>query len=474
MKLKNYTEARRIPGTWIAAAVLLTIVVTLLALVSVVVAAGTLFLAVVTVIAVQAPRALAPTMLALAIAASTGVGVRYFPEGYGYSTLRFLTAAIALILLLYAFPKAIELVTRELFLLVFVAWSALSLSWSSAPEVSISLMGTILAALAIGLLLALHDPGLVVRLLFWVASALIGISIILIFIAPPLGFVSTWRPGEGTVLRAVGVFPWNSDFGILGAIVAVLATGLWITTRKSGYVIGVAVGLAATVLSASATAILCSVSAIFVSVIVGVRRVRLFFAIAGLVALVGFLVIGSDSLSAQIFNGVGRSSDLTGRTAIWPVAQDIIGASPWFGYGIGSAPDMSSLLGFDVGHAHSGYLQILLEVGIVGAAVFFTGVVFAGVRVVRGGNPVAAGVLTLFLVSNIANNYLMYAGVVVVLYGWVAFSSVSVKSLRSSVNWVDFRFPARRTGVSFGARPTRISNRPADTRRGYFADTFIH
>jgi O-antigen ligase len=99
-----------------------------------------------------------------------------------------------------------------------------------------------------------------------------------------------------------------------------------------------------------------------------------------------------------------------------------------FGYAIGAGPDLSQYLGFSA-HAHNGYLQLLLELGYVGAFLFGGSLIFAIVRVIRSRDTVLAGVLTVFVVANFANNFLISPHLAVILYAWCAVASMKPASV---------------------------------------------
>jgi exopolysaccharide production protein ExoQ len=75
----------------------------------------------------------------------------------------------------------------------------------------------------------------------------------------------------------------------------------------------------------------------------------------------------------ELLRLVERDSTFTGRTQIWPVVQDVISTRPWLGQGWGGvwgqAPlhwQISRSVGFDVPHAHNGYLDVQVQVGAIG------------------------------------------------------------------------------------------------------------
>jgi len=75
---------------------------------------------------------------------------------------------------------------------------------------------------------------------------------------------------------------------------------------------------------------------------------------------------------------LGRDTTLSGRTAIWAQVVYAIGLQPWFGYGYdafwrgmtGPSLKINSSVHFVVLHAHNGFLEICLELGLVGLVLF--------------------------------------------------------------------------------------------------------
>jgi exopolysaccharide production protein ExoQ len=83
-----------------------------------------------------------------------------------------------------------------------------------------------------------------------------------------------------------------------------------------------------------------------------------------------------------IAEAAGRSSTLTSRIPMWKEVLNAIGRHPWWGYGydvfwVEWSRDLQKVLyvlsGWRPPHAHNGYLDILLSVGIVGLLIFFGG-----------------------------------------------------------------------------------------------------
>src|SRR5439155_26444451 len=104
---------------------------------------------------------------------------------------------------------------------------------------------------------------------------------------------------------------------------------------------------------------------------------------AGLV--VCFVLFGMDT---GIFTDLmGRSKDLTGRTDLWRSVGSMILARPLLGYGFSGFWRGASLesfavenyVGWSPTYSHNGYLEILLNLGLAGTALF-TVFIWQGLR----------------------------------------------------------------------------------------------
>jgi exopolysaccharide production protein ExoQ len=89
------------------------------------------------------------------------------------------------------------------------------------------------------------------------------------------------------------------------------------------------------------------------------------------------------------FSGIfGRDLTLSGRTAIWAQVAPFIARRPLAGYGFdafwrglaGPSLQISAAVHFVVEHAHNGFLEILLELGVLGLALFLLSWIRAAIR----------------------------------------------------------------------------------------------
>lgn len=99
--------------------------------------------------------------------------------------------------------------------------------------------------------------------------------------------------------------------------------------------------------------------------------------IAGYVAAgCAVIILGIDltAFATEALGLIGRDTSLSGRDVLWHIAIDQIKDNPWIGNGLyagwtQSAKDILFVIKGEngvVNHAHNGYLQLLLDLGVVG------------------------------------------------------------------------------------------------------------
>lgn len=366
---------------------------------------------------------------AAAVLGSAGAGVRYLAGGdvnTGYSLLRYGVAGLVAVLALILLAKVLSRLGRESWLAALMVFAVLSLLWS--PVVSVSASSVIVWASAIvlgGALSAYGDTDRAGKLILTTLSIGAALSAALIALPGSLGTVPAKRPDGQIIEMPVGLFAWNSELGYVAGVAAVLAFAYWQKERRARFFWLAGLMFAITVYSDSATSVLAAVVGAGASLWAN-PRLRGLILLAGSAVVVLSLTGGIAALQDWVLGLVGRSTDLTGRSNIWNIVLGLSSEHPYVGYGIGGAPELARYLGFDA-HAHNGYLQLLLELGWVGVALFLASALFLFVRASRLQDPALLGVLGVFLASNVANNFLVTAHISIVLYAWAAFTAAARK-----------------------------------------------
>lgn len=125
-----------------------------------------------------------------------------------------------------------------------------------------------------------------------------------------------------------------------------------------------------------------------------------------------FGVLGVAASLATLTSASGRDLTFTGRTFIWSAAWEAVLERPLVGWGIGgilssvpTSPKTAEVwraIGFQVPHAHNGLLDLALQLGFVGVAIFvmlFLATMAGGLSIVRDRPEVAAWIVSTMVVQ---------------------------------------------------------------------------
>lgn len=277
--------------------------------------------------------------------------------------------------------------------------------WSIHPEVTFRRGGGYVITLLTAVYLSSRfTTDQAIKVLSWgLALSAFG-SLVFVAVYPQYGIMHDADPGLQGAWR--GVFAAKNPFGYamcVGVLVGcyIIAGASTAVGRRARLLDLAILGcfVALVVLARSATALLCSVffligACIYVLWI----RARPMAAIAAtalaLLGLLGLVLVWVDPTSGLAL--IGKNATLTGRTDFWPLVVDLIRQKPLLGWGYGAmwlAGDDTSVL-FETtiawlpSGAHNEFLEVALELGLLGAAVASTVI---GVALWRGASCLLAG-----------------------------------------------------------------------------------
>ncbi|QXH70443.1 O-antigen ligase family protein [Pseudomonas atacamensis] len=259
---------------------------------------------------------------------------------------------------------------QNLFLLLFLGCVAASISWSSEPMLSFKRFVALLSVVFFAGFIAWRYSLERIAFLFGCvigAAALVGL--IFAVIRPDIAFISGGiRDGAFR-----GVFAEKNAGARLNAIAILLLLPMIRQRNPMAMLYGlfalIAIGLAQ---SATAIALIVAGTASYAYFITLIRlrinRSLLAFTAA---TLVFFLLCGVLYANyAILLELVGRDPSLTDRTLIWELLQPLIDAQFLKGYGFGAfwaSADADAFItrwGY-IGNAHSGYVETLLNGGLI-------------------------------------------------------------------------------------------------------------
>jgi exopolysaccharide production protein ExoQ len=335
----------------------------------------------------SSPSKLEWTAIVFALAIQQGAFVSV-PLLLGGSSLRvaenpFNTAGVALSIALVGiasvsrFRQIAVLASRNLFATLFIFVVLLSVTWSVHPDLTIRRgMGYALTMLIVAYLVVrfeLHDR---MRALSW-SFAVSAIGSLL--------FVATFpQYGIGHIGDLAG--DWSGIFAhknALGAVMAVAVfTELYMLVTDSGFsssrLVMLFIYFVLVVLSNSATALLLSLFYLTGSGIFLLWKwERLVGVFAGMFSVLALAIILSVLFidPGLVLGVVGKNVTLTGRTTLWNVVIELIQQRPVLGWGYratwvpgDTATEIvfRAMGGWGVPHAHNGFLELALQLGLLG------------------------------------------------------------------------------------------------------------
>jgi O-antigen ligase len=259
-------------------------------------------------------------------------------------------------------------------LLVYVGVALVSTIYSAAPLVTAAKVLELTAGLAPILAIALGPrPGerlrSTVTLVIGLGSTMLTVAVVG-FIAMPSTF-RTFGSRPGFVMQQTMVSPYlhNNGLAALGAIIAVFAVAKILTDSDHRRIWGgvAMVGVLNVVLAAGRQGVIMLL--IGLAIVLWSKRRTL---LVGLVVPTGIWIAydyGDTLFDIFARNRPQNLGTLSGRVGWWEVALETWSAHPWTGWGYGAGGRFVALasMGRTSSSVHSGYIETLVGVGIVGA-----------------------------------------------------------------------------------------------------------
>lgn len=253
----------------------------------------------------------------------------------------------------------------------------LSAAWSVAAGDTLRRSFALLMTAGLGYYVAaLHHPlsGLRMLAVALTLATLLGLAAGLL--VPGIGIMTVAHPGAWR-----GVFVNKNSFGLIAALNAVILLVLWALdgAPRAWLALALTTSLTALLLSRSFAALVTTTATVTILAAVAILRRRpsagSILMLAGLCVLAGLVLVSSVE---TVLAWSGRDPTLTGRTLIWEATWDLIQRRPILGYGYGAfwlessepASILQEAVQWATPSAHNGYLDLVLELGLVGLVVF--------------------------------------------------------------------------------------------------------
>lgn len=300
----------------------------------------------------------------------------------GSRSMEAIWAAVYIVVALRVFQnyrQIWEMICANNFLLLLVVFAIFSAKWSVAPDLTLRRGIALFVTTLFGMDFAVR---------YSIREQLRLLAIVLGIVVVSGVFMQVLFPGLVPVVRPLNPGAWIGAFGqknVFGRMVALTTILMLVLLRRSlsslwkGAFIVLA-GLALTIVAKSMTALLVLIALLLFLAFSGLLTWRWKFAFVArfllaviAVPLVYAVAISWDYLLALL----GRDVTLTGRAELWTFSIANISEHPLLGHGYNAFWNVARealwfniQMNWNVPHAHNAFLELALELGVIGLALF--------------------------------------------------------------------------------------------------------
>jgi O-antigen ligase len=303
-----------------------------------------------------------------------------------YALIRLIFALIYLVtffLLIARSKKVIYLLSKDRFIWVLVGTTIVSILWSSTPTMtqsrSISLVGTTLFGLYLAGRYSLKQQ---LQLLGWMFGIAIVLSLLFAVALPRYGIMGGIHAGAWR-----GIYTHKNGFGRIMILSAVVFLLLAIDAKKKRWLLWCGFGLSVSLLllSKSSSSLINLMTLLALIPVLQTLRWRddvMIPALSFIAIIGGSLYVGLTANANHLLGLIGKDATLTGRGDLWPLVWEKIWQRPWLGYGYSGfwqgwdseAASIWYAVGWEPPNAHNGFMDLWLDLGLLGVFIYFLGV----------------------------------------------------------------------------------------------------
>jgi exopolysaccharide production protein ExoQ len=384
-------------------------------------------------------------------------------QGAPTTLLRYFVWGIASILLCLRWKNSIKTALKDKYLLFLTILILVSFLWSDISIDTFKDSREVMQMTSFGLYFASHF-NMKQQIKLIALSFLIGavMSLIVIFGVPTIGLHFMDHPGA-----------WKGVYGyknILGSMMIISALAFWFLPEyiqksqtilpnfvyKSYKWIGLALSVFLMFRSTSKTSLVVSI--ILLVILFFYSKYRWQGKITVVYLDIGILILGAMTTIlignwSEIITGIGRDPTLTGRTPMWGVALYRLMERPLLGFGRGAfwapgskyAKEVGLALtnGFTPPHGHNGFIDMALDVGLIGFTLFVISFLIAYFRALKLAyasqepeNLWYLGFLIFLVMNNLTESFFLYkTNIFWTLYLSVAWTLAKEKKTLVSHSW---------------------------------------
>ena len=272
--------------------------------------------------------------------------------------------------------------TKNKLLWLLVGIVLISALWSVVPDLtlrrSFAMVGTTLFGVYLGTRYNLKEQ---LHLLAWTLGTGAVFSILLVITLPSYGTMGGLYTGAWQ-----GIYGHKNTLGQLMVISALVFLLLSMSSSRRIWVARAGFGLSVSLLLLANSKSSLVVLLTLLILLPFCKALQQNYTMGTILFIILMILVGGVanllvSNLETILGAFGRDATLTGRTDIWGAVLDKIKERPWLGYGYkvfwlsqhGEADYVWNANPWRPNHAHNGFLELTLDLGLLGLLVFVLG-----------------------------------------------------------------------------------------------------
>ena len=296
-----------------------------------------------------------------------------------------LTYVIIAALLFIRWKRVVRAIPYSLIIWIMVGFAGFSYFWSAIPGATLAGSMRLINTTLFGIYIATrYSPKQQLQLFGWAFGLIVTLSLIYAVMLPKYGIMGgtlagTWR----------GIFTHKNTLGKMMTLSSTIFTLLLLTDRKHRPILGIFLSLSVFLLlrTTSKGALVSLILMLSVTAVCQILRAQYRW----MVVLLGSIVLTAGVIATALVLNIetivvdilGKDLTFTGRTDIWIAAIQLIKIRPWLGYGYeafwngmdGPSAYILRAVKWPVPDAHNGFVELTLNLGLIGLSIFIVGYV---------------------------------------------------------------------------------------------------
>jgi O-antigen ligase len=319
--------------------------------------------------------------------------------------------------------------------LLMFGWIAASLTWSDSPASSqLVLFRVVPTLIGVILIIGLMDARYIGSSLVWAVRGAVWLSLVVTVAMPSTRVHLDSQTGEPSLDGWHALFPHKN----IMAPFLVFAIPTILTFDRSVFMkAGTLLGIGVLLVGSDSVTGLASAALVFGIWIwlqffknLDVRNSSV-FTVASVV--LGIFTVGAAAASlADIVDASGKDVTFSGRTFIWQATINAILDQPFVGFGFGGVfgfdpitPRTAAIwrdIGFTVPHPHNGILDVILQLGVIGAGFYillWLSVFVGSIRMLNSHPRIAEWIISVMLGQffiSLSENVFLGAGWLAIIF----------------------------------------------------------